>query len=193
MGSFFFWKNENWTFIQAFYWCVVTTTTVGYGDMALTHDSSRLFLIFYIPISVCTVAAALGNLAAVDFEIAAEKKKLENLNRKLDFNMIREMDLDGDGVDRCEFLIGMLVSNGVCDKERDIDPWLKRFEELDADGSGKLDEEDIKKLEQEEEARLAALHNRMAKRPSVVTIELKVSTDGTENPMNTGASSGNNV
>ena len=122
--------------------------------MSLTHDSSRLFLIFYIPLSVCVVAGALGNFAACDFEKAAEEKKLANMQRKLDINMIREMDMDGGGVDRCAFLVAMLVANGVCEKERDVDPWLRRFAELDADGSGRLDEEDIKLLEEQEEARL---------------------------------------
>lgn len=35
----------------------------------------------------------------------------------------------------------MLVQMNDLDKEKDIDPWLKRFDELDADGSGALDEE----------------------------------------------------
>ena len=45
------------------------------------------------------------------------------------------------GVDRVEFLTAMLVQMTDLDKEKDIDPWLKRFDELDADGSGTLDEE----------------------------------------------------
>ena len=37
-------------------------------------------------------------------------------------------------------------------KERDIDPWLKRFVELDADGSGRLDKE-VRKVAWEGEGR----------------------------------------
>lgn len=44
-------------------------------------------------------------------------------------------------MDRVEFLTAMLVQMNDLDKEKDIDPWLKRFDELDADGSGALDEE----------------------------------------------------
>jgi hypothetical protein len=44
-------------------------------------------------------------------------------------------------VDRVEFLTAMLVQMNELDKEKDIDPWLRRFDELDADGSGALDEE----------------------------------------------------
>lgn len=151
------WQLEEWTYIQALYFSVVTVTTIGYGDLALNEDDSKIFMIFFIPISVCTVAAALGSIASITIEMKADRKKLENLNRKLDFNMIREMDKDGDGVDKLEFLIAMLVQNNICDQENDIDPWLKRFDELDKDGSGRLDEEDIVIMEREENERLARL------------------------------------
>jgi len=147
-------KIEEWSFIEALYFCVVTVTTVGYGDLAVDSDSSKTFLIFYIPLSVCVVAGALGSIAAINIEKAADEKKIANLTRKLDFNMIREMDTDGDGVDKLEFLVAMLVQTGRVDKEEDIDPWLKRFDELDKDGSGRLDEEDIAIMEREEAERL---------------------------------------
>ena len=101
------------------------------------------------------MAAAIGNFGAVQAEIAAEKKKIELLNRKLDLQMILDMDQDGDGVDKLEFLTAMLVSNNGLDKAKDIDPWIRvslrqvyillivvqRFTELDKDGSGMLDKE----------------------------------------------------
>jgi potassium channel subfamily K, other eukaryote len=157
VGSIFFWQNEDWSFIEAMYWVVCTMTTVGYGDLTLEHQSSRLFLIFFIPLSVCAVAGALGTLGSIEFERSAEAKRKANLSRQLDFNMIREMDTDGDGVDKCEFLVAMLVQNEICDLKNDIQPWLTRFDELDADGSGKLDEEDIRIMEAEEKARILRL------------------------------------
>lgn len=71
----------------------------GYGDMSLTKQSSRNFSIFYILVSTMVVAVALGNFGAVQMEIAAEKRRRELLSRKLDMNMISELDKDGDGVD----------------------------------------------------------------------------------------------
>jgi len=45
--------------------------------------------------------------------------------------MLRGLDKDGEGIEKLRFLTAMLVTNEVCDFERDIEPWLKRFEELD--------------------------------------------------------------
>lgn len=160
MGTLFFFSNEDWTFIESFYFCIVTTTTVGYGDLNMVNQSSRLFSIFYIILSVVIVAAAIGNITTINFEIKTEKRRLENLNRKLDFTMIREMDKDGDGVDKCEFLVEMLLQSGLVDREHDIDPWLKRFDELDADGSGKLDKDDIDILEEQEKEKQRILEKK---------------------------------
>jgi len=74
---------EDFSFIQSLYFCVVTTTTVGYGDLVPRRDSSRIFLIFYIPISVGMAAAAIGSLTAVRIQEEAEKRKLRSHNRKL--------------------------------------------------------------------------------------------------------------
>ena len=35
-GTLFYWRFEDWTIIEALYFCVVTLTTVGYGDLAPT-------------------------------------------------------------------------------------------------------------------------------------------------------------
>jgi voltage-gated potassium channel Kch len=43
-GTLFYWRFEDWTIIQALYFCVVTLTTVGYGTSPRPppgHRSSR--------------------------------------------------------------------------------------------------------------------------------------------------------
>ena len=59
--------------------------------------------------------------------------------------MIAALDKNGDGVDRAEFLMGMLISM-ECTTERNCDAILKRFAELDKDGSGKLDHDDLVRI-----------------------------------------------
>ena len=61
-------------------------------------------------------------------------------------DMILSMDADGSGsVDKGEFVIGVLTQLGVIEAD-DVTPWLQRFEELDEDGSGELDRDDLARL-----------------------------------------------
>ena len=53
---------EDWTWIQSFYFSVVTLSTVGYGDLHPTSDASRLFTALYILVGV---AIALSSLTAI--------------------------------------------------------------------------------------------------------------------------------
>ena len=95
--------------------------------------------------------------------------------------MLRDLDKDGEGIDRLRFVTAMLVTNEVCDFERDIEPWLNRFEELDRgesidaaiilmhhshgctaylDKNGLLNKADIDVMEQEEETAKGLLSTR---------------------------------
>ena len=48
-----------------------------------------------------------------------------------DHTMLRDLDKDGDGIDKLRFVTAMLVANEITDFERDIEPWIRRFDELD--------------------------------------------------------------
>lgn len=60
IGTVIFHKLENWTWIQSFYFSVVTVTTVGYGDIVPSSDLTRLFTSIYILAGVAIVIASLG-------------------------------------------------------------------------------------------------------------------------------------
>ena len=47
-GTLFYWRFEDWTIIEALYFCVVTLTTVGYGDFTPTSAGTQIFTIVYI-------------------------------------------------------------------------------------------------------------------------------------------------
>jgi len=47
-GAAVFHYVEGWAWIDAFYFCVMTLTTIGYGDFVPQTDIGKLFNIFYV-------------------------------------------------------------------------------------------------------------------------------------------------
>lgn len=62
-GTFFYTQVEGWGVIDALYFSFTTLTTIGYGDLAPTTDSSKIFTIFY-------AAAGIGLLLKIIQDIA---------------------------------------------------------------------------------------------------------------------------
>ncbi len=62
-GTIFYWRFEDWSFIQSLYFSVVTLTTVGYGDLHPTSDGTRIFTIIYILTGLGVLVALLGAIA----------------------------------------------------------------------------------------------------------------------------------
>ena len=76
-------------------------------------------------------------------QVASDEYRYRSLMRKeLDEALISKLDQNNDGVDRAEFLTGMLVAMG-CASERECKGILARFAKLDEDGSGKLTRDDM--------------------------------------------------
>ena len=49
----------------------------------------------------------------------------------------------GDGVREAEFVLAILEHNGTLNKERDVDPWKKKFQEMQPDRDRLYKEVDI--------------------------------------------------
>jgi len=55
-GAVFFHLTEHLSWVDAFYFCTVTLTTVGYGDIVPVTDTEKIFTIFYILIGIGIIA-----------------------------------------------------------------------------------------------------------------------------------------
>ncbi|PIR47989.1 hypothetical protein COV06_01145 [Candidatus Uhrbacteria bacterium CG10_big_fil_rev_8_21_14_0_10_50_16] len=66
-GTIIFQRLENWTWIQAFYFSVATVTTVGYGDLAPSSDTSRLVTSVYALLSIPLLLFGIGIVGELVF------------------------------------------------------------------------------------------------------------------------------
>jgi voltage-gated potassium channel Kch len=69
LGTIFYSVVEGWRVIDAFYFTVVTLTTVGYGDLSPQTDAGKLFTIAYILVGL----GILGGFVA----LIADQSQLE--------------------------------------------------------------------------------------------------------------------
>jgi hypothetical protein len=65
LGALYYSSNEGWDFLEGIYWATCTVTTVGYGDLAITYESTRAFGIFYLLAATSMFSVAVGNLLDV--------------------------------------------------------------------------------------------------------------------------------
>lgn len=135
--------QEGWSYVDTFYYAIITTTTVGYGDITPQTQSMRLFAVFFIPLSVAVLASILGRIAGFYMQRQAAKHEKNFLEKELTLADLAAMDADGDGsVSLDEFLSFMLVAMQKVDKEA-VDGLIEIFKRLDADGSGTLQKADL--------------------------------------------------
>jgi hypothetical protein len=148
-GTLFFAHNEGWKYEDALYWCVCTASTVGYGDLALEKDSSRSISIMYIVVSIAAFGGVLSELQEITIRSKWDYNQEKVRNLKLSADLIQKMDVDGDGgVTEGEFLAACLGEMGIV-SVKDCDFFLKKFKQLDKDGSGTLDAKDLREMTDE--------------------------------------------
>ena len=51
---------EDWSWVDSLYFSVVTGSTVGFGDLTPTKDSSKLFTVVYIIVAVSIIGTYLS-------------------------------------------------------------------------------------------------------------------------------------
>ena len=86
--------GEGWTAIDAVYFCVVTMSTVGYGDMGPSKPELKLFCIFLILVGVIFVFSQVAGAVnlVVGYLTSKGRSWIES------WNPPRLVDIEGKGV-----------------------------------------------------------------------------------------------
>ena len=141
LGAVVMHQLENISFLDGCYWSIVTSTTVGYGDVTPKTQSGRIFASFYCFITVGVMAWAIGQIASSSVESQVEKHaQLKAF--KLTPEWLAAQGGDKGYVDEFDFAKAMLLAMGKCEQS-DFDTVAARFNELDVNGDRTLDAKDL--------------------------------------------------
>lgn len=153
-GTLFYSGNEGWTGTQAFYWVVCTMSTVGYGDLTIMKDSTRIFAIFFILSIVTTYAVAMNNIFDIWIEAFSEKlsskqrKAYSNDSNKFDDNWTQKTisKCPSHEMTQDRFLLEVLIELNAINPD-DIKEIIKDFKEI-ANSNGIATKNELNKFAQ---------------------------------------------
>ncbi len=92
-GTYVFHHLENWTWAESFYFSVATLTTVGYGDIHPTNDTSRMAAAIFILLGVGVVIAALTRIGS-SYLTAQEHRLSNNIATRIHHHNHRDQSHD---------------------------------------------------------------------------------------------------
>lgn len=122
-------KVEGWTLPEAFYWSVVTVSTVGYGDLYVTTALGKWIAILFVPVGVTLTACFFTTLASLPFYIEKAEEEhsvLSEWGRAVTVNtfdiirksgQIKQLGLSNNDkvLTRNEYILWLLIQLGKVD------------------------------------------------------------------------------
>lgn len=93
IGAAVYTQLEGWSAMQSVYFCMVTMSTVGYGDFSPTHPWTKVITIFMILIGVIAIFSQVGYALSMIFDplTSAGRRLLDGCCPR------NKIDIDGDG------------------------------------------------------------------------------------------------
>ncbi|MEW5955116.1 MAG: potassium channel family protein [Candidatus Micrarchaeota archaeon] len=82
LGSTAYHFIEGWSWVDSTYFAATTLTTVGFGDLHPTHDTSKIFTIFYVFAGVSIVFYTITKVGAYSVERRLYSPKIRLFRKK---------------------------------------------------------------------------------------------------------------
>ena len=140
--------REGWSLTSTAYFCIMSASTTGFGDYTPATQLDKLYCVFFLPLAVAVFGEVLGRIANLYINRKHREAEQQYLRRTITQCDLRNMDANHDGtVDMEEFLCFMLVALQKVDQES-IDDLRAIFNNLDTNGNGVLDKDDLVELTQ---------------------------------------------
>ena len=177
--------EPDWNFGDAFYHCIVTATTVGYGDVPITTQAGKLWACVHILLSVGLIGETIESIELLRVERKGALQRAKQLTRRLDKKMLKELmetamrlrpnvDRDGEGLSELEFVLAMVIELDMLDWNQ-VRPFIKQFRTLDVDCSGRLGMHDLQIINSMSSDELAKLRrvNSLSRQAPMVAMKAK--------------------
>jgi hypothetical protein len=148
LGTFFYghYPGEEKSVYEAFYFSVVSLSTVGFGAFAPRTSGGKLFAVFW---ALAGVASTAQLTVAISHSVIRHRKEIDG--EAVKEQLLKDLG-EGGKLSMQEFLFFELVRHGFC-KEHDLNEFIQEFRKFDKDGSGFLERNDFEKMLEDEPAR----------------------------------------
>eukprot|EP00183_Erythrolobus_madagascarensis_P007196 CAMPEP_0185847086 /NCGR_PEP_ID=MMETSP1354-20130828/2495_1 /TAXON_ID=708628 /ORGANISM="Erythrolobus madagascarensis, Strain CCMP3276" /LENGTH=342 /DNA_ID=CAMNT_0028547335 /DNA_START=33 /DNA_END=1061 /DNA_ORIENTATION=+ len=125
--------------IDALYFVLITSSTIGLGDFTPTHEGVRLFAAVWMVVITVMLSWLIGRWVDVSAAASSRSAMAKILREPMTARMFDRMDFDKDGrLTRGEYIIATLVRAEKV-SQHDIDVINAAFERRDVNGDGQLD------------------------------------------------------